>query len=393
MAFTLTPTTTYRQWLQNLSDRGSKEANALLQVVGDDFNVNDAFEADPYAFTQREDGRVYTNLNPVGSGNNYGYGPQGLNSLNDEYSMDYQGVMNDKFGGHLLGATTTTPSRSGSSSSTGYSAADIANLQGQLTNTDRLLNSLGVTRDTGMTNISREYDKNAGRAREEQGQFNRNQNIRRSDNEAEKADSLNRINYDAENKFNSVMRMLGVRGAGVSSAAQQLAPHLVARQATNQRADQFNTFGRNQRAIDIAQTDSDLKYSNLFDDLAEQKRQKEGNFRTSLVNQENDLYGTRAQIQSELDMAQGGTGRAAYQDYNARLGRNQVTLDDLLREYQSPAYNYKAVDTAAPDMSKYTTDPLAVASAQQAQDPTAEDVNAYLPWLKRRKQDGLAGSY
>lgn len=269
-----------------------------------------------------------------------------------------------------------------------YTPDQVNALNSQLSQTDRLLASLGVTRDSGLANINNEYGRSVGRAQEGQAQFNRDLNVRRQDNQTNKTNSLNRINTDAENKFNSVMRMLGIKGAGVSSAAQMVAPHLVAQNASNQRADQFDTFGRNQRSIDTAATDSELKYKNLFEDLLGQRNTKENDFRQNMVNQENELYGTRADIAAQIDAARGGTGAAAYQDLNPRLAANQITLDDLIRASVAPQYNVKAVDTAAPNLDQYTADPLATFDPN-AQDPTASEVNAYLPWLQRKEKLGL----
>jgi hypothetical protein len=300
--------------------------------------------------------------------------------------------------GQVNGFTTTEPnnlnitgagtSNSSGGYSNGYTSEDVNNINSQLSRTDALLNSLGVTRGVGLQNIENEYGKNVGRARAGQDQFNRDLNIRRDDNSRNKENSLNRINTDAENKYNSVMRVLGIRRAGMSSTSQVLVPHLIAQLAGNQRADQFDTYGRNDRGITIAQQDSDLKYKNLFDDLLGQRDTKRNDFEQSIINQQNDIYGTQANLRAQLDAAKGGTGKMAYQEYNDRLGRNQVTLDDLIRASQTPAYNYQAVDTTAPNLDQYTADPLAV-EAQGVDDPTASEVNAYLPWLQRKQKLGL----
>lgn len=269
-----------------------------------------------------------------------------------------------------------------------YTPDQVNALNSQLSQTDRLLASLGVARDSGLANINNEYGKSVGRAQEGQAQFNRDLNVRRQDNQTNKTNSLNRINTDAENKFNSVMRMLGIKGSGVSSAAQMVAPHLVAQNASNQRADQFDTFGRNQRSIDTAATDSELKYKNLFEDLLGQRNTNENDFRQKMVNQENELYGTRANIQAKLAAANGGSAAGAFEDYGNRLAANQITLDDLIRASVAPQYNVKAVDTQAPNLDQYTADPLATFDPN-AQDPTASEVNAYLPWLQRKEKLGL----
>ena len=79
---------TYRNWLQALTDAGNREASAVLQVVGDDYNVNPGFIEDPYAYTGNEQGWVYSTVNPTGE--NTGYGPQGIQSLNDKFSSIYR---------------------------------------------------------------------------------------------------------------------------------------------------------------------------------------------------------------------------------------------------------------------------------------------------------------
>lgn len=338
-------------------------------------------------------GRVGSDITP---------GYSASNVLNAQFNGPARGTINSpkqtKTDSDLpiadTGATTTYVGGSGSGgrNSSGYygdyTSDQVNALNSQLSQTDRLLASLGVARDSGLANINNEYGKSVGRAQEGQAQFNRDLNVRRQDNQTNKTNSLNRINTDAENKFNSVMRMLGIKGSGVSSAAQMVAPHLVAQNASNQRADQFDTFGRNQRSIDTAATDSELKYKNLFEDLLGQRNTNENDFRQKMVNQENELYGTRANTQAKLAAANGGSAAGAFEDYGNRLATNQVTLDDLIRASVAPQYNVKAVDTQAPNLDQYTADPLATFDPN-AQDPTASEVNAYLPWLQRKEKLGL----
>lgn len=339
-------------------------------------------------------GRIGSDITPGYSANNVlqtQFNGPAIGTINQPKQTKTDGDLPSTDTGQITSTYNGSGSASGRNASGyygNYTSDQVNAINGQLSQTDRLLASLGITQDVGLQNLNNEYGKNVGRAQEGQAQFNRDLNIRRTDNQNNKLNSLNRINTDAENKFNSVMRMLGIKGSGVSSAAQMVAPHLVAQNASNQRADQFDTFGRNQRSIDTAATDSELKYKNLFEDLMGQKTSKENDLRQSIINQQNDILGTKAKLRAQLDAANGGTGAAAYQDYNDSLGRNQITLDQLLRESVAPQYNVKAVDTAAPNLDQYTADPLATFDPN-AQDPTASEVNAYLPWLQRKEKLGL----
>lgn len=337
-------------------------------------------------------GRSIVDPNAVYTGGNLFDGKASWSPVTNAGQTTKDQIQHDSVKNDSGDQTTTYVNNSGSRNSSGYygdyTSDQVNALNSQLSQTDNLLSTLGVSRAAGLKNIDREYGQSVGRAQEGQAQFNRDLNVRRQDNQTNKTNSLNRINTDAENKFNSVMRMLGIRGAGVSSAAQMVAPHLVAQNASNQRADQFDTFGRNMGAVDRAQTDSDLKYKNLLEDLLGQRNTRENDFRQNMVNQENELYGTRADIQAKLAAANGGSAAGAFEDYSRRLAANQITLNDLISASVAPQYNVKAVDTQAPNLEQYTADPLAI-NDPNAVDPTASEVNAYLPWLQRKEKLGL----
>ena len=105
---------TYRGYLQGIasSDAGltSKEANALLQVVGDDYGINEGFlnqQYDPvesrYSWNDMPMGVTYdTGAGQIESMGSW-YGPDGISALNDQYSSQYKAI-----GGG--GGTTTSPS-------------------------------------------------------------------------------------------------------------------------------------------------------------------------------------------------------------------------------------------------------------------------------------------
>lgn len=329
-----------------------------------------------------QNGRVTTGAFNTNPQSNAGQVASPTTGGNDAKPQEY---------GFVQGQTTYYSGGSGRNSSGyygDYTSDQVNGLNAQLSQTDRLLESLGVTRSSGLQNIENNYQSNVNRARGDQDRFNRDLNIRREDNQTNKTNSLNRINTDIENKYNSVMRMLGIKGAGVSSSAQMVAPRMLAESASAQRADQFDTFGRNMGAVDRAQKDGDEKYTSLLGDLLNQRNSKRNSYEQDLVGQESELRGTRANILAQLDVARGGNGSTAYQDYNDRLARNQAVLDDLKRNAIDPVYQYKAIDTSAPNLEQYTADPLAVAQ-QGAQDPTASEVNAYLPWMQRKEKLGL----
>lgn len=103
-------TPAYRQWLQGIvngtvsggSPQNRVEASALLQVVGDDGNIDARFIQDPYAFTGTDRGQVFSTTE--GSGNNVGYGPQGISKTNDAFKALYLNEYPDGFTAPTAGA-------------------------------------------------------------------------------------------------------------------------------------------------------------------------------------------------------------------------------------------------------------------------------------------------
>lgn len=155
---------TYRQWLQSLASGGSglpaQEASALLNVVGDDFGVDKNFLADPYKYTGSDRGQVFSSLAATGSGDNTGYGPQGIQSINDIYSQKYQAKY-----GNGAGVTGT-----GGTGKTVNSAAVGA--------TQSAIDSLGTESAVGNKNIDDSYKSVIGKYDNEnvqnEGDYNEN---------------------------------------------------------------------------------------------------------------------------------------------------------------------------------------------------------------------------
>lgn len=124
----------YRQWLQGIVNgtvsgataQNRIEASALLQAVGDDGNIDARFIQDPYAFTGSDRGQVFSTTE--GRGNNVGYGPQGLNRVNEAFKRLYLNEYPDGFDerGQTSSTGTNTPSGFGGGDS--VSAAERARL-------------------------------------------------------------------------------------------------------------------------------------------------------------------------------------------------------------------------------------------------------------------------
>jgi hypothetical protein len=380
-----TPTTgTYRNYLQSIANTGginAQEAGALLQVAGDDGKLNSQFLSDPYGYTNTSTGHIVSN--------GTGYGPQGASSLNDIY----YGAYSDGQNGKVLGASTASSNGSGSGSgsgtSNGYTAADVTYLQGQLAQYDRLLASLGVTEQTGLQNLGNDYATTNSRALQDQAVADKAYNTQDQQNQTSKLNSLNKINDSADNTYNGIMRNLGIHGAGVSSAAQILAPYAVSKQAGSQRADQFQTFGDNAATIAASREANKTKYQRLFEDLTGQRDKATSDFKQGLVNQQNTILGSKAQADVQLANAQGGNAKTAMSDYYSKMAINQNTLDNLIRQYTTNAYTYAPISTDPANQAQYTTDPQALAGNSIATDPTATDVNAYLPYFQQKKDLGL----
>lgn len=272
----------------------------------------------------------------------------------------------------------------------GYTAQDDAYYSSAVDQLNRLLQSSNTQRDQGLSNIGTSYNNSLSRTNEDQSNVLSKYATQRQDTAQGKLGAIGKVDAGARNTYQSLQRLLGLGGAGVSSAAQIAAPWAVSRQASQQRSGVFDTYGRNLRDLDTAETDAKSQFSRVLQDLLGQKQNKEEDFTRGILQQQQGIYGQLADVNAQRAAAQGGNVAAARAPYEAQINERMSQLDNLFNQFRQPAYNVAPVNVRTPELANYTVDPTRIGQQQQNPD-VDQSLLPYLAQLKKQNQFSLAG--
>ena len=286
------------------------------------------------------------------------------------------------------GTTTSTVGGSG-----GSGGVDTAGLAAYLADIQTQLDALNATQNTGQNQIGAQYNTGLNNLNQSQSQALSKLSTQKSDTTADEQTSLDKINTDTRNNYNSLMNLLGLAGAGSSSAAQVLAPYAVSQLATQQRGGVVTDYGRNLRDIDTAVGDANTQYQQNLNDLNQKKTD-------ALNNLINGVQTQRATLLSNQAQAQNASG--------AQLTNFQNQLNSIRQQIASlgnvdpNAVSVTPVSVTTPTLQAYTVDANGVTTANNAAangsghgttDDTTYDPSQYFPELAKQQQDQQQQGY
>lgn len=359
----------YRSYLQGLANSGNKEALGLLQIVGDDGRVDDTFQ------------RAGVNVNVKGGQ----FSKDQINQLNTKYAQSYTNP-GGASGPAVLGASTG----GGRAGTPAYdTSGDRAYLDDQESALRSLLGKSGTYLNQGLQSVNDNYAKESNRQKEVEAQTMRGFDDSRTQTTQDKLGALNKVDTNARTLNDSLRRILGLAGAASSSAAQYAAPGAVARQASQQRTGVNDQFGHNLKSIDTASADAVTQFAHIFDDLKDQRNQKEKDVRTSIGQQDIGTQEKLAEVARQRALLQGGgydQVRNAMAPFRTAIDQTNNTLDDLFNKFRTP-YTAQAANVAKPQLADYTVDRAAIDASNQSGAPMED--SPYAQFLKR-KTPGLA---
>lgn len=248
-----------------------------------------------------------------------------------------------------------------------------------------LLGRADTSLGQGITNLNNSYNASRTNATEDQNRTLRDYGVKREDTIRDKQSSIGKVNTNARTLSNSVRSIIGRASGSGSSAFQLAAPNAVSREASGQRTNVLETFGRNFRNLDTAENDAKFKYDKLLKDLEAQRGQREYDLRAGIDSQKNALSEKLANVAGERARVNGGgygAVRTAQQPYQNEINTRQSELDRLFTQF-NPTISYAPVDVQKPELSPYTVDRAAI-GANQAQG--ADQYSPYSQFLKKRQE-------
>lgn len=261
----------------------------------------------------------------------------------------------------------------GGNAASSYSPADLAYLDDQEARLRRQQQSAGTALNNGLTQITDSYNQERDSANKNQSRALQDVSVKREDTTRAKDTALNRVDTNARTLADSLRRRIGMAGGSSSSAYQVTAPGAVARQASEQRGGVQENYGTNFRNLDTAENRMKVDFEDLLRDLEGQRRTRESDFRAGILDRQNQIDSSLAEVARQRALARGGgydQVRQAMAPLSAQIDSRQGEIDSLFDRFRNP-YNVRAVDTSIPTLADYTVDRARISADQiRDADPT-----------------------
>jgi len=250
-------------------------------------------------------------------------------------------------------------------------AAGIADTNQYLTDQEqqlqRLLGSLRVSKDAGLSQLENNFNTEKLSGENKYGQ-------QFEDNTRSKMGALNAVDTKARTGNNSLQRLLGMSGSAGQSA-NMVANSAVARQASQDRASQLENSATNERNITNSR-------DSFLQDLLNKRKEREQSINTDYLTNEQDLTGKIADVAGQRAQVNGGNYaavKAARAPYQATIDDRQNQLDGLFSKYATP-FNAEA---KLADLGQFNVDQTAINANKQF---GQMDGSPYAAFLAKKRQ-------
>jgi hypothetical protein len=254
-------------------------------------------------------------------------------------------------------------------------------------NTQAAINRTGSQMDSGYSEIEASYQNALNQLLTGENQAKATYNNDKDTTAHNYVGSKNTIRGNAGASLNSLLRLLGMHGAGGGSAYRITAPGAVATTASKQQTDVGNTFAANNRSLDTNWGNYETGVNNQRASAVDQSHQQQAALTRQIANNKATLLQQLAQLQAQKASYTGGNPNAASQPY---LNQANQILDATSR-YSVAPISWQTQAYTVPTLDKYTVNPNASPTYQGAA-PTNDYTSPYLAALlgKNQKQEAFA---
>lgn len=280
-------------------------------------------------------------------------------------------------GGVTLGAST---------GATNTNPQDLAYLDDQDTSLRAQLQRTAGALDQGLTQIGDSYNENVNRTNEDQTTADTGFNTNRTDTTKGKLKAIDTINTGGRTLSDSVRRILANAGGVNSSAYKVAAPGLIARDTTTKRTGINDTYSKNYKAIDDSQEATDLKFSRALEDLLNQRKQKESDLRSGVLQNESDInasLGQNALTRAQINGSGYDATKAAIAPYSSAVADRTASIDKLFEQFRTP-YSLQDTTPVAANTDAYQTPTTTLGAPTGDNNAGGGDLSPYLIALQKK---------
>jgi hypothetical protein len=352
---------TYRQYLQyhaNNHPSAAKraEAKALLNVVGDDGNLDGNFlmgQKVDRGWFRSPDIREQTSNGYTASTVNRSVNPwwkESYNSWRANQNSQHQNETPESGGGGYYGGGGYNPYAAQEARN---KADAIAKYDDEINQANSAINRLGGQEAVGIANAGKARDRawqeNENSFNESTGRYNMNtkdsiDNIKKT---------RDQIESDTASKVRSAKGILSAGGAGDSSFAKILAPYEIAKAASKQQGEAQDAYAKNRR-------DMDINYFAVKNAYKKNQGDIEGEYNNRVNSVKQKIAQSRAELLDRIRSANVGKQTANGSSMAAAIASQQGTrdqinrlgteIDELGRDRSIPI---QKVEWKAPDLATY----------------------------------------
>ena len=262
-------------------------------------------------------------------------------------------------------------------------AQNNAYLDSQAANLNSLLGRTDTGLNQGLSKLNDSYTGNVNQQTNQENQALQDYADNRVQTNKDKLGAYDTINRNANSGYRSLAQIIGHASGSGSSAFQQLLPDVVGKDISGKRGVANQTYASNLGNIDTAQKKTELSFSNILADLANQRQAQEQQLRTGVEQQRQSLQGQLDQNATQRVQNNGGgyaQVAAAQAPYQTAIDNSRNAVESFFAQFK-PTVTPQQAAIAAPDLTQYTVDRSNVnAQNQGAQDPT----NPYAAILRRK---------
>lgn len=217
-------------------------------------------------------------------------------------------------------------------------AADTAAFyQGQIDSLNSRAGQLDNIQNVGLQNYQNSYNQNANRLDYSKAQARNQYDTSLSNNQQQYARNRTGIVTNTQANVNALQRLLGMNGAGNSSASYDLVPYAAGLQGTHQLADAQNVYGQNGLNLDNNWKNYQTNWDNTKTNLDQQNYAGQNSLRASIAQQRANILDAIATAATNRDYAKG----ASYQTALANQGGYRDQVNNLLSQISSLGNQYQ----------------------------------------------------
>ncbi len=254
-------------------------------------------------------------------------------------------------GGYVAGAQAPAPQQytyadgtyagtgTGGAAAAQASAQTVAEYDAMIRQLQAQEGRLGQTEQVGLGNIGNAYNLGRNRLDEQKGIAQRNFNTQTGLNTQSYLGARNGIKQNTRATANALQRLLGINGAGNSSAALEQAPYAAGLQGSTQLNGAQQTFSNNTNTLNTGWEDTERSYKNNTFDLDQQKYSQENSLRSSIAQTRAGILDRLGETSAQKALASGagyGAAQAQRDSYQSRVNSLLDQITGLGNQYQNP---------------------------------------------------------